>query len=79
MVKMSLCIPLTQRSGHVTPLFLTLALDVGQLHILAMAAFSQYPLNRGLGGPQSKSQHKEKRKIPCPDSTEATFPQSFSL
>jgi hypothetical protein len=75
---MSLCTPLTQRSGRKTPLFLTLALDVGQMQIQAMAVLSQYPLSRGLGGPQSKSVHDGQRKIPCPDSTEATFTQSFN-
>jgi len=64
--------PLTQRSGRKTPLFLTLALDVGQMQIQAMAVLSQYPLNRGLGGPRSNCEHDGKRKIPCPDSTEAT-------
>jgi hypothetical protein len=71
---MSFCTPLTWRSGSTAPLFLTLALDVGQLQIQATAALSQYPLNRRMGGLQNKSERDGKRKIPCPDNNEATFP-----
>lgn len=61
---MSLCTPLTQRSG--APLFLILALDVGEWQIHAMDALPQYPLNRRLGGPLSKSEHYEREKNPLP-------------
>lgn len=71
---MSFCTPLTKRSGSTATLFLTLALDVGQLQIQTMAALSQYPLSRRLGGPQYKSERDGKRKIPWPDNTEVTFP-----
>lgn len=54
-------------SGGIAPPFLTFALDGSEWSAVPMGIEPQYPLDRGLGGPQSQSGHWKKEKFLAPD------------